>query len=60
MDSEAASEADQPGWYRLLPVVVLAVGLLLTVLLWMETRQALIEATDDSSAPFIMHSRHSA
>jgi PAS domain S-box-containing protein len=51
LDSEAASEADQPGWYRLLPVVVLAVGLLLTVLLWMETRQALIEATDDSSAP---------
>lgn len=51
MDSETASDADQPAWYRLLPAVVLVVGLVLTALLWMETRQALIEATDDSAAP---------
>lgn len=51
MDSETASEADQPGWYRLLPAIVLVVGLLLTSFLWMETRQALIEARDDSVAP---------
>ena len=51
MDSETASEADQPGWYRLLPALVLVVGLLLTALLWMETRQTLIEGTNDSAAP---------
>ena len=52
MDSETASEeADQPGWYRLLPAAVLVLGLLVTALLWMETRQALIVALDNSAAP---------
>ena len=51
MDSEAASETDQPGWFRLLPAAVLVIGLLLTSLLWMETRQALISAMDSSAAP---------
>ena len=51
MDSEAASETDQPGWYRLLPGVVLIIGLLLTALLWMETRQALIDTLERADAP---------
>lgn len=51
MDSETASEADQPAWYRLLPVAVLVAGLLLTALLWMETRQALIANTQQATSP---------
>lgn len=53
MDSDTASHAEQPGWYRLFPVLVLIVGLLLTYLLWAETRQTLVAG--DRSSAFAVH-----
>ncbi len=53
MEPESGPETDQPGWYRALPPLVLGTGLALSLLLWFETRQALVEAsTGDADAVF--------
>lgn len=52
MESESVPDTGQPRWYRALPPLVLGTGLALSLLLWSEARQALIEATTGSADSF--------
>ena len=52
MEPESVPDTDQPAWYRALPPLVLGAGLALSLLLWSETRQTLIEATAGDADPF--------
>ena len=52
MEPESVPDTDQPGWYRALPPLVLGTGLALSLLLWSETRQALLRAATGSAEPF--------
>lgn len=52
MEPESVPDTDQPGWYRALPPLVLGAGLALSLLLWSETRQALVQAATGGADPF--------
>lgn len=49
MEPESVADTDQPGWFRALPSLVLGTGLALSLLLWAETRQALVRASNGSA-----------